>query len=777
MPRLRRALRLLLVTVAVAYAALACLRTVADFDTGWHLATGRYVLEHRAVPSTDVLSYTSAGEPWHYPPFAGSLLYAFFQRFGYAGLSWFSAAAAALLAAYLLWRAASLAQCAHANGRGGERASASIAAAVLLVLAVPSLAYRLTPRADLFTTLFFAIFLAELWRFHCGERVRLWLFPALMLLWVNLHPGFIAGLGLVAAYVASEAMMLPFRELRDGARRRLASSWPWLAAAVAAVLINPWGWGALRQARELAGLGGGAHASSQAASLTSPRLIGELSGQPLSWHNLALAFQLRDPDSGFWWLLLAAVAAFLWALWRRELGAALLLAASMAAAVQKLRFQGLFSIVVIVVGGTLLAESFETARNSKRAIARRWVGVALESALLAVLCAVTALRIGDLVSDRYYVVSASTSNFGAGESWWFPERAAEFIEREKLPGNIFQPYNLGGFTALRLGPRYPDYIDGRGVRPEVSAEEQLLLTNSPDSALWEQVAERRKINIVLFSLARYGGLGTFDLNAFCDAEHWRPVYLDEVSLVLMRRTAQNQPWLERLEVNCHKAVFAPANQAPFQSLYNFYANSGAVYYALARDNEAEAAWQRALQMEPDDPNIHLFMAQLYQQQMRSGDAEREYRAALERGQSAIAWYALGRLLATEHRYAEAEPAIAAAAEMSAAPANQYKALGQVQLHLNPRAALASFEKAERAGPSPANAGPGAREFRVQLADGRAAAWLALHDPVQATVYAEEALHLAPEPKRWLRLADCYAAQGRSAEAEQARSRAGAAPAK
>src|SRR6266496_6153683 len=104
--RLRRALRLLLLIIAVAYAALACLRTVADFDTGWHLATGRYVIEHRTVPSTDVLTYTSAGEPWHYPPFAGALLYGVFHWFGYAGLSWFSVGAAALLAAYLLWRAA-----------------------------------------------------------------------------------------------------------------------------------------------------------------------------------------------------------------------------------------------------------------------------------------------------------------------------------------------------------------------------------------------------------------------------------------------------------------------------------------------------------------------------------------------------------------------------------------------------------------------------------------------------------------------------------------------
>ena len=763
--RLRSALRLLLIILAVAYAALACLRTVPDFDTGWHLATGRYVIEHRAVPSTDVLSYTSAGEPWHYPPFAGALLYAVFHWFGYAGLTWFSVGAAAVLAAYLLWRATP---------------GAKVAAGVLLALAVPSLAYRLTPRADLFTTLFFALFLAELWRYHRGERVLLWLLPAVMLFWVNLHPGFIAGLGLVAAYVASEALMLPFRDLRAGAWQRLASAWPWLAATAAAVLINPWGLGALRQARALAGLGG-AQTSLQTPSFVPARLIGELSGQPLSWHNIGLAFQLRDPDSAFWWLLLAAMAALLWASWTRELGAALLLAASMAAAVQKLRFQGLFSIVVIVVGATLLAEAFEFATQRKKlSTVLRWTG----AVSIVALCAVTALRISDLVSDRYYIVSASTSNFGAGESWWFPERAAAFIEREKLPGNIFQPYNLGGFTALRLGPRYPDYIDGRGVSAEVSAEEQALLGNSPDSALWEQVAERRNINIVLFSLARYGGLGSFDLNAFCSAEHWRPVYLDEVSLVLIRRAApgaprlgtENQPWLDRLGVDCKRTILAPPQKSSHSELYNFYANSGAVYYALARDSEAEAAWQHALEMEPEDPNIHLFMAQLYQQQSRPQEAEREYRAALQRRQSASAWYALGRLLAMEHRYAEAEPAIAAAAAMSPSPANQYKALGQVQLHLDARAALASFAKAQRAGPSPADPSPAARDFRVQLADGRATAWLALHDPVQATVYAEEALHIAPEPKRWLHLADCYAAQGRAAEAEQARSRAQALPA-
>jgi tetratricopeptide (TPR) repeat protein len=752
-PILRRRLQLLLIVVAVLYAMLACLRTVGDFDTGWHLATGRYLLQHHAIPATDVLSYTSPGSPWLYPPFAGALLYAVFQAFGYAGLSWFSVLPAALLAGYLLWRALP---------------QASVASAVLLALAVPSLAYRLTPRADLFTTLFFALFLAELWRFHRATPARLWLLPAVMVLWVNLHPGFIAGLGLVAAYLLCEVLLLPFQGLRADALQRLARSWPWLAATVGAVLINPWGAAALRQARQLAGLGG----SSQAV----PRFVGELSRQPLSWHAILQAFQLRDPDSSFWWLLLAAAAAVLQALRRREIGAALVLAVSMAAALQKLRFQGLFSVVVVVIGGTLLAEAYDeiASRQTRRASAAgTWCAVAL----VAIFCALTALRIADLVSNRYYVVSASTSSFGPGESWSFPERAAGFIERENLPGNLFQPYNLGGFTALRLGPHYLDYSDGRGVSGEISAEEPLLLAQSPDSPFWEQVAARRNINVILLSLARYGGLGGFDLNAFCGATQWRPIYLDEVSLVLIRRTVQNKPWLDRLELNCQSAAFTPPAQASHRDLFEFSANSGAVLYALARDREAEAAWRQALALEPEDPNVHLFLAQLYQQQQRPADAEREYRAALSRRQSSVAWYALGRLLAMQHRYPEAEQAIATAAVMTATPANQYKALGQVQLHLNqPARALASLLKAEQAGPPSNDSSPVARDFRVQLDDGRAGAWLALHDAARATGYAEEATQLAPDAQRWNRLADCYAAQGRTAEAEQARSRAQEQPA-
>jgi membrane protein required for beta-lactamase induction len=113
-------------------ALCAGLHTVGDSDMGWHLATGRWVVEHRQVPRTDVLSFTSAGKPWMYPPFAGVLFYLIYSLFGYAGLSWFCALACLAVVAYLI--------------RRGD-----VGSAVLAMLAVGSIATRTAARADLFS--------------------------------------------------------------------------------------------------------------------------------------------------------------------------------------------------------------------------------------------------------------------------------------------------------------------------------------------------------------------------------------------------------------------------------------------------------------------------------------------------------------------------------------------------------------------------------------------------------------------------------------------------
>src|SRR5277367_5656185 len=49
---------LLLPALALVYALLAGLHTLQDFDLGWQVATGRWVLQHRHIFSADVFSYT-----------------------------------------------------------------------------------------------------------------------------------------------------------------------------------------------------------------------------------------------------------------------------------------------------------------------------------------------------------------------------------------------------------------------------------------------------------------------------------------------------------------------------------------------------------------------------------------------------------------------------------------------------------------------------------------------------------------------------------------------
>src|SRR6516225_3391717 len=73
--RLHRRWFLILAAIALIYAFLAGLRTVSEFDLGWQMATGRWVVQHHHVPSTDVFSYTAQGQPWIYPVGGGLVFY------------------------------------------------------------------------------------------------------------------------------------------------------------------------------------------------------------------------------------------------------------------------------------------------------------------------------------------------------------------------------------------------------------------------------------------------------------------------------------------------------------------------------------------------------------------------------------------------------------------------------------------------------------------------------------------------------------------------------
>jgi tetratricopeptide (TPR) repeat protein len=741
--------------LALAYAFVAGLRTVADFDVGWLLATGRYLVSHHAVPRTEVLSYTAYGVPWIYPPFGGALLYLAYAVGGFAALSWINAVACAAVIAVAVGRPRLL-TCA------------------LAILAVPSIAFRTAPRAELFTTFFFAAYLALLWK-HPPERKEegnekrfLWLLPLIMLVWVNVHPGFVVGLVLLGVYVAQELLESCSASRRPDAKARLKSAAPWIVLSMLATLVNPWG------VKVYAGL----LAQNKVAQLHSA-LIGEWSGVRLTAASFAGAFQLRDPNSSYWWLLVFACFAAAMALYRRQFANALLLAGAAYLSVEHLRFQALFAIAVIVIAGEVfshpLPSPFSLDRTTVRNIA--------PAAAAVIIAALALLHIADTIDNRSYLANGELSSFGAGLSWWYPQGAAQFIESNALPGQLFNDYNSGGYLTLRLGPQYRDFADGRALpfALEVLTLQSRLVESPPDSALWTQEADRYGINTILLSLARSGGLESVPLKQYCESSEWKPVYLDDVSIVLVRNRPENQPWIERFAMDCASDRIAPsrANLSPANSsspreraeLYNFYANTASIYYVLGRDHDALNAIAGAESLFTNDPSLPLLTGQLLQANGKLAEAEAQYRSALRIRQTDIGWYLLARLLLAQKNYPEAAAALRRSADLAVSPADRYRVLGEVDLAMNkPEDALSAFDSAERFGKKLAPL-PGFASLSAKLAEGRGRAWLALHDATRATAFLEQSTGLAPEPRRWNLLADCYIAQGRTAEAEQARNRA------
>lgn len=709
-----RVLFLGLATIALLYAFLASLRTVSDPDTFWQLATGRWVTHHHHVFSTDVFSYTAEGQPWIYPAGSGVLLYLVYLIGGYTLLSWLAAAGCAGTIALLL--------------RRGSAVSAAIA-----ILAIPLVAGRTAPRAEMFTLVLFAAYLSILWQNYQRGGAPLWLLPLLMIAWVNFHLGFVAGLALMAAFTGIDMLELLFPgRRRVEAVQRLRRAWPWFVAAALATLANPWGWGIyaalVRQNRAMAVHSG---------------WIAEWGRVPLNGTAAAAIFSLTSTKGTFYQLLLIAVAAAIVALWQRQLGAAMLLLAAVYLGAQHARMDALTGCVVIVVGGSFLFSAVQQARSR---IANPQTRLFAAVAVAAIFAPFICVRLVNAVTNRNH----NPWTFGTGLGWQFPERAAEFIERENLPGEIFNTYNEGGYLVWKFDFRRRDYFDGRAIPfgPESFSHQSELLQTSLDSNLWRQEADRYNVNTIILPLNRFESL-LGALKTFCKSTDWQPVYLDEVSVVLVRRSAKTEDAIKRFGVNCFTAPLPaePLLQSRGEA-FNQWANATGVLAALGRDTEALTATEKAGEIYPDSAFVPWMRGNIFSTIDLRSEAEREYLRALSlEPHEALFWFSLATLYKHEGRIPETIQAQRRAIELSASPQpNELLKLAQLYLDTQqPRAALDTFDKAMRNATPELIAASGARSFAYDVAMGRASAWRSLGDTKRAAAFEEEAVRdLVPQ---------------------------------
>ncbi|HEX2252414.1 MAG TPA: hypothetical protein VHQ65_04005 [Thermoanaerobaculia bacterium] len=496
---------------AAALAAATAWLPLSHDDLFLHLETGEWIVEHRAVPTTDPFSHTRAGERWVTHEWAFSLLVWAGERLGGLGaLSGLKLALALALwatVAATAWRAARR-SAPHDPAAAATPFPPALLVAPLVALAVYAVSLELILRAALAGALCFALLVLLLPRFaeRPGWRRGAPIVP-LVLLWANLHSGVIFGLFLLGLAAAEGVVRGRRQGAGSGAR---PSAWLALAAAAGlAALVNPNGLEALLYPLRLAAL-----LSDPASGFTRGHFAGGWSGR-----EALLA------------LLAAAALAGLLLARRRGLGAA----------GERWPAFGWIALVVFAALSLRTARvGIELAVLAVPATAAAWAPLlaALPAArragwAFAAVVSPVALVLAVLIASHRPPGAVSPA---------FPEDAVGFLAEHGVRGRLFHHQNWGGYLAWRLG--VPLFWDGRN---DVFAPLVRELATTP----FAEVARRHRVGTLLLS-----GREVEQLAAELASGRWQLAWHDERSAVFYAR---------RPETATGSPPAAPAILVPWQA--------------------------------------------------------------------------------------------------------------------------------------------------------------------------------------------------------------------
>ena len=204
---------------------------LGDADIGWHIRTGEWILDHQAVPTHDLFSFSKPGAQWFAWEWLSDIVFALlFRAAGFKGVVLLAAVVIGLYATivlrYTFWRGAN-----------------AMIALPLVLLGVGSSTVHFLARPHVFTFLFLAVAFWMIERDRRQQTRSVWLLIPLTVVWVNLHGGFFIFLACLGLLVAGSAV-------EEWLRRRNSSGQGWGAVqryallfggCAAASLVNPYG--------------------------------------------------------------------------------------------------------------------------------------------------------------------------------------------------------------------------------------------------------------------------------------------------------------------------------------------------------------------------------------------------------------------------------------------------------------------------------------------------------------------------------------------------------
>ena len=565
-----------------------------DPDIWLHLKTGEYIIQHKSIPKADIFSSTVLNKEWLNHSWLVQVIFYLVFHFGGTDNLIFLSAITVISAFLLLFFSVY-----H------ERRDLVFCVAVLLVTIFAS-KLRFNIRPENFSLLFFSFYIFILAR-HIQNKKLLYLLPLIQLFWVNCHGFFILGPLLVAIFILTDklkkAVKLPWEwsrvELLDAITYRRILNVFWLICL--ASFLNPYGYkGALY-----------------------PFLIMFNSISKLGIFYNHITELLPTWKLGFSYIfpyyVLATGSLLALCLNFKRINITYLLAwlIFLGMSFRVNRNIAFFNFMAFFITTDSLIKKF---RELKLYWFKRLLGKVIYILRYSIIIAVIALTCKQgysLLIKKYYIFEEDRFKsvlLGVGVRD-FPSKAADYILKNDLPGNIFNLFNYGSYLIYRLSPQKKIFIDGRTELyggDFFNDYEKILYV---DKHTINDLFKKYNINTVLLSGNR---ADKADLIAYFFKEAgWVIVYLDGDSIIFLKNTPENKLLIEKLKWDFKKWQTKKADLEKIGTKRVFpepYVNFAWMNNYLGLDDLAINEAKEALRILPSCADGYNILGRIYTKQ-------------------------------------------------------------------------------------------------------------------------------------------------------------------
>jgi hypothetical protein len=561
----KRSLVIVLSVATLATCFVCLVVKISDPDFFWHLKTGELIWQHRSLPAEDPFSYTSPDHEDRREHFiltgfwlSEVIFYLFYAGGGMWGIVVLRFILIGILIVVMLKR---------------RRGDSLLYMGLLLMFLASILKTFPVERPQVFSFLFFALqlLLLENVRDDTSYNKGKWIyffFPLLMLTWANTHPGFVLGLTAIAVYIIMEGIKFLHPTLSPtsrGAYKRLALIG---ASGIVVSLLNPNAYHAFVELNQPA-----FHTSANIEYLSTFS-----SFRMFSAYGLVL----------YWLALLLTISGFIIHMRKVDITELVLLAGTGYFSFTTMRYVPLFLVAALP------------------AVSRAFSGGRFLKPVRIFIIAVS-LFAGTFLS---WNGRANLDNLTSGDwinRYLYPVTGAEFIMKNELKGNMYNPDYWGGYLMWKLAPERKVFIDGRTLDFTVYKEYLLIDAAAPTAIAgipaWKAMLEAYNVKYVVTPFSRYEGGLVGLLYALLNDRDWLPVFADHNSVIFVKDLPIHSDVVKKYAISKDHLIlhfFDTCNRQIAANPNNIAAHitEGDLFMTLSNVYEARKAYEKALQIMP-----------------------------------------------------------------------------------------------------------------------------------------------------------------------------------